>query len=191
MSPEHFSRRAAFADIFVAQHILAVGLHIERRRPPREHVGRYDTMFLIESTNAKNWRWISGLVATRAEAELQLAATSESQRHFRQNRGDLRCRAPNLFMIEAQGFEFGDIEFIRQRLRLLSWLAMKTSFTSMSTRSNRTFFQRWPGRDEAGFSHFIGTSATLPPSISVAEVLDSEMLTLQRRLTSRQEADLK
>ena len=84
--PSIFSSRSAYEAQAVSENTLGVT----------------DTMFLIESTNAKNWRWISGLVATRAEAELQLAATSESQRHFHKIVEISLPRSP-IFMIEAQG----------------------------------------------------------------------------------------
>ncbi len=130
-------------------------------------------MFAIESTNSKGWRWISGVVATRAEAELNVAAVPESRRHFH-TIVEVPGNEFPIFMIETNGFEFGGIEFVRQRLRQIEPAGDEDSIHFNVYAFASRFLPEVPGRDEmGGILHWHITDYTLRSPR--AEVFDSEL----------------
>lgn len=130
-------------------------------------------MFAIESTNSKGWRWISGLVATRAEAELNVSAVPESERHFHKI-VDVPIRAFPVFLIETNGFEFGGIEFVRQRLRQIEPSDDEDTVHFNVYAFTSRFLPKVPGRDEmGGVLHWHVTNDTL--TSPRAEVFESEL----------------
>jgi len=130
-------------------------------------------MFAIESTNSKGWRWISGLVATRTEAELQVAAVPESKRQFHRIVEVPVGKFP-VFMIETNGFEFGEIEFVRQRLRRLEPTGEEDAIHFNVYAFTSRFLPEVPGRDEmGGILHWHITDDSLKSPRS--EVFDSEL----------------
>jgi len=75
-------------------------------------------MFVIEATNSRNWRWISGVFQHRANAQAYFDSIPESARPL-QRIVEVRLAAYPLFIIEQQGFEYGDLHFVKDKLRAL------------------------------------------------------------------------
>ena len=62
-------------------------------------------MFIIESTNAKGWRWLSGVFVSRVEAESELAAIADDVRHYHRIVETVSHSFP-IFILESRGFEY-------------------------------------------------------------------------------------
>ena len=75
-------------------------------------------MFIIEATNAKNWRWISGIFQHHADAQAYFDTIPEPARSL-QRIVEAPVSAYPFFIIEKSGFVYGDIGFVRARLREL------------------------------------------------------------------------
>lgn len=75
-------------------------------------------MFVIEATNKKNWRWIAGIFLERQRAEAFLQDVPEEAREF-QCVVEVPVGGYPVFVIEDQGFEYGDLAFVRERLKSL------------------------------------------------------------------------
>ena len=130
-------------------------------------------MFFIDSTNARKWRWISAVVATIGEADAQIAAIPEPERaHHRIVEFD----SPGfpVFMIEDQGFEFGDLTFVRCRLRQLAPSGDEDAIHFNVYAFDSPFIPERPGRDEMGrvlHWHVCDSTLSLPRS----KVFDAEL----------------
>ncbi|WP_128003646.1 hypothetical protein [Piscinibacter defluvii] len=65
-------------------------------------------MFVIESTNAKGWRWLSGVFEHQQAAERELNSIAPEVRHFHRIVQTPTATFP-LFIIEDRGFAYVDI----------------------------------------------------------------------------------
>lgn len=129
-------------------------------------------MFVIESTNAKQWRWLSAVVRTYEEAHAQLQAIPESLRAFHRVVEHPGLDFP-VFMVEAQGFELGSLDFIRARLRQLVPCGDDEHVHMNVYAIKDPFVPGRPGRDDMGrLLHWHITDLELGPPGS--EVLDAE-----------------
>jgi hypothetical protein len=118
-------------------------------------------MFVIESTNAKGWRWLSGVFERREAAEREVNGIAPEVRHFHRII-QTRTAAFPLFIIEDRGFEYVDIK------RVLSALASTRPhgdddhihFNIYAVRQE--FKPSVPGEDEMGvLLHWHVTDSTL------------------------------
>jgi len=75
-------------------------------------------MFAVEATNERQWRWISGVFSELSKAEQYLQSVPEPQR-ANQRMVRLPVAKYPVLIIEDQGFEYGDVNFVRARLREL------------------------------------------------------------------------
>ena len=75
-------------------------------------------MFAIEATNKKKRRWIAGIFLERQRAEAFLQSVPEEAREL-QSIVDVPVRNYPVFVIEDRGFEYGDLAFVRARLKSL------------------------------------------------------------------------
>jgi len=73
-------------------------------------------MFSIEATNPRKWRWIPGIFEHRVAAEALLLSVPEAARSMQHIVEFPVCRYP-VFVMKNQGFEYGDINFVRAALR--------------------------------------------------------------------------
>lgn len=145
----------------------------QQRLSPENTLSVKGTMFAIQSTNAKGWRWISGVVVSRAEAELSVAAIPEAVRHLHKI-VELPGSEFPLFMIETDKFEFGGIELVRQRLREVEPTGVEDAVHFNIYAFKSRFLAEVPGRDEMGrVLHWHITDDTL--RLPRAEVFDSEL----------------
>ena len=75
-------------------------------------------MFVIEASNEKGSRWISAICSERSAAEAFLKSVPDRLRTA-QKLVDVPHKAYPLFIIENGGFQYGDANFIRNRLASL------------------------------------------------------------------------
>jgi hypothetical protein len=75
-------------------------------------------MFAIEATNTKNWRWIAGVFKQRDAAETFLLSVPAAARQM-QHIVEVPVSSYPIFVIEDRGFEYGDISFVRSKLKSL------------------------------------------------------------------------
>jgi hypothetical protein len=130
-------------------------------------------MHTIQSTNSKKWRWISALVITPTEAESQLLAIPEHLRHHHRI-VEIPFSCFPVFMIEDNGFKFGDLEFIRHKLHNLKPTGDDNHVHLNVYAFKEAFAPERPGRDEMGrLLHWHVTDSTLRPPR--AEVFDAEI----------------
>ncbi len=106
-------------------------------------------MFVIESTNAKQWRWISAVVATRDQAQAQLQRIPEAVRAQHRIVEHGAAEFP-VFMIEGSGFEFGDLAFIQDKLRGTRPAGDEDVVHFNVYAFEGPFIPQHPGRDEMG-----------------------------------------
>ncbi len=75
-------------------------------------------MFVIEAVNERGWRWISAICSERAVAEAFLSSIPLELLPIQRLREVEHVTYP-LFVIEDRGFEYGNAEFVRERLAQL------------------------------------------------------------------------
>lgn len=130
-------------------------------------------MFLIESTNAKGWRWISAAVLTMDEAQMQLLRIPDDVRgnhRITEHGGD----AFPVFMVEDRGFELGDLAFVRSRLREQASCGDEDVVHFNVYAIKEAFIPESPGCDEmGGLLHWHVCDSTL--RAPRAAVLDEEL----------------
>ena len=133
-------------------------------------------MFAIESTNAKQWRWISGVVATRMEAEQLVSTIPGSERKFHRIIQIPIDQFP-FFMVESRRFEFGGVEFVREMLHRLEKAGDEDQIHFNVYAFSAPFLPSVPGRDEmGGILHWHVTDATLRPPRAAA--FDAELASI-------------
>ena len=130
-------------------------------------------MYSIEATNAKNWRWISGLFEGRAAAEAFLQLVPAPSRSMQQI-VEISAQTYPVFIIEDKGFEYGDLAFIQERLKTLRPRGDEDHIHMNVYAVLEDFAPKVPGRDNMGaLMHWHITDWSLVPPRS--EVLDEEL----------------
>lgn len=76
-------------------------------------------MYAIEATKSKKWRWIAGIFEHHSTAKAFLLSIPEAV-NCKQHIVELLLKRYPVFIIEERGFEFGDINFVRAKLKSLS-----------------------------------------------------------------------
>ncbi len=76
-------------------------------------------MYIIEARNQKQRIWISGIFLQQSSAEAYFQSISLPQRKI-QKIIELPISSYPLFIIECNGFEYGDLNLIRSRLHTLA-----------------------------------------------------------------------
>lgn len=118
-------------------------------------------MFAIEATNAKNWRWISGIFQHRSAAEAFLLSIPPEAR-TRQRIIALQVRHYPVFIIEDKGFEYGGIDMVKGRLRNLVLSGDEDHIHMNIYAVREDFIPEKPGSDVmGGLLHWHITDETL------------------------------
>lgn len=137
-------------------------------------------MFAIEATNTKKWRWIAGVFQHRSDAEAFLLAVPEAARAM-QHIVELPAIRYPVFVIEDRGFEYGDIDFIRSRLKSLIPHGDEDHIHMNVYAIREDFAPSKAGIDSMGaLLHWHITDWTLVSPRS--EVFDEELLEIARRV---------
>lgn len=76
-------------------------------------------MYVIEATNAKGWRWISGVFHRRTDAQNFFDLIPEADRAL-QRIVDIPATLYPMFITENAGFEYGDLSFIQAKIQSLT-----------------------------------------------------------------------
>jgi hypothetical protein len=120
-------------------------------------------VFAIEATDTKGWRWISGIFELRAAADAFVASMPAATRSMQKVVGIPVAGYP-FFIIEDGGFEYGDLIFLRTRLRGLR-AAGDEDHNDMNVYSaSEDFAPTPPGIDAMGaLLHWHVTDSTLQP----------------------------
>ena len=135
-------------------------------------------MFSIEATNAKKWRWIAGVFERRAAAEAFLLAVPEAARAM-QHVVELPVSSYPVFVIEDRGFEYGDINFVRAKLRSLVPHGDEDHIHMNVYAVRADFAPTEPGIDSmGGLLHWHVTDRTLV--LPRSEVFDEELAEIAR-----------
>lgn len=136
-------------------------------------------MFVIESTNAKGWRWISAVVQTQDEAQAQLDAIPAGSRAHHRIVANPASGFP-VFLIESRGFEWGDLDFIRARLARTQPCGDEDRVHFNIYAFEGPFVPGKPGRDDMGrLLHWHVCDSTLVAPR--AGVLDTELEGIAKR----------
>jgi hypothetical protein len=75
-------------------------------------------MFVVEATNPKRWRWIAGIFEQRGSADAFLNAIPDALAN-EYVLVELPHIAYPFLIVEDEGFEYGGLEFVRERLSRL------------------------------------------------------------------------
>jgi len=130
-------------------------------------------MFAIEATNTKGWRWIAGIFQERAAAEVFLLAVPDADRAM-QHIVELPTNCYPVFVIEDRGFEYGDVNLVRARLRGLAPAGDEDHIHFNVYAIREDFAPTQPGADRmGGLLHWHVTDWTLKPPRS--EVFEEEL----------------
>jgi hypothetical protein len=121
-------------------------------------------VFVIEATNEKGWRWISAICRERAVAENFLASIPDRLRPI-QRIVEITQSGYPLFIVEDQGFEYGDATFVRNRLAQLRPCGNEDNILLNVYIASRDFTPTHPGKDSMGIlDHWHITDDALGPS---------------------------
>lgn len=135
-------------------------------------------MYSIEATNAKSWKWISGIFQTFEEAEGFLNLVPEPARSLQRILEIQPAKYP-VFIIENNGFQYGDLGFIQTRLKSLTPSGDEDHIHMNVYAVLEDFIPDVPGRDSMGsLLHWHITDEALVPPRS--EVFDEELRELAR-----------
>ena len=135
-------------------------------------------MFSIEATNTKKWRWIAGIFAHRGAAEAFLLSVPEAARSM-QHIVELPVSSYPVFVIEYRGFEYGDVNFVRAKLKGLVPHGNEDHIHMNVYAVREDFAPIRPGIDSmGGLLHWHITDWTLVPPRS--EVFDEELAEIAR-----------
>jgi len=135
-------------------------------------------MFAIEATNTKKWRWIAGVFKQRSAAEAFLIAVPEAARKM-QHIVEVPVSSYPVFVIEDRGFEYGDIDFVRAKLKSLVPKGDEDHIHLNVYAIREDFAPSEPGIDSmGGLLHWHITDWTLVPPRS--EVFDEELAEIAR-----------
>jgi hypothetical protein len=118
-------------------------------------------MFVIESTNAKGWRWLSGVFEHQESAEREVNSIASEARSFHRI-----VQAPTnsfpLFIIEDRGFEYVDLERVLNTLASTRPCGDEDHIHFNIYAVRQEFNPSEPGSDEMGFLlHWHVTDTTL------------------------------
>ncbi len=135
-------------------------------------------MYSIEATNAKNWKWISGIFQTLADAEGFLSLVPEPARSLQRIVEIQATKYPG-FIVEDNGFQYGDLGFIQTRLKGLTPYGDEDQVHMNVYAVLEDFAPDIPGRDSMGsLLHWHITDELLVSPRS--EVFDEELKELAR-----------
>ena len=135
-------------------------------------------MFSIEATNTKKWRWIAGIFAHRATAEAFLLSVPEAARSM-QRIVEFPVSSYPVFVIEDGGFEYGDVNFVRAKLKGLVAHGDEDHIHMNLYAVQGDFAPARPGSDSmGGLLHWHITDWTLVSPRS--EVFDEELAEIAR-----------
>lgn len=135
-------------------------------------------MYSIEAQNSKGWKWISGIFQSLAGAEGFLVLIPEAARAL-QRIVEIQPEKYPLFIIEDNGFQYGDLGFIQTRLKSLSPDGDEDHVHMNVYAVLEDFVPKVPGRDSMGsLLHWHITNESLVPPRS--EVFDEELKELAR-----------
>jgi hypothetical protein len=130
-------------------------------------------MFAIEATNAKKWRWVSGVFAHRTDAEYFLQSIPVADRPM-QHIVKLPVNKYPVFIIEDEKFEYGDINFVRAKIQSLVPDGDEDYIHMNVYALREDFAPAEPGSDSMGeLLHWHITDWTLVPPRST--VFDQEL----------------
>ncbi len=130
-------------------------------------------MFAIEATNSKNWRWIAGVFQHRAAAEAFLQSVPEATQSQHRIVALPLQRYP-VFIIEEDGFEYGDVHLVRAKLKRLVPQGDEDHLHLNVYAVREDFAPEEPGIDAMGsLIHWHITDWTLRPPRSL--VFDEEI----------------
>lgn len=130
-------------------------------------------MFTIEAQNDKGWRWISAICGGRETAEAFLASVPTDLQKF-QRLLEIPHRRYPLFIIEDQVFEYGDADFVTDRLAKLKPSGDEDVILLNVYIVREDFVPAPPGKDSMGALfhwHITDDSLQLPRSRVIAEEL--------------------
>jgi hypothetical protein len=130
-------------------------------------------MFAIEATNPKKWRWIAAIFHDRHRAEAFLQSVPETARPL-QHIVEIPVENYPVFVVEDQGFEYGDLAFVRAKLKGLTQKGDEDFIHLNVYAVKEDFSPDVPGIDGMGsLLHWHVTDDTLQPPRSV--VFDEEL----------------
>ena len=131
-------------------------------------------MIAIEAQNEKGWRWISAICRDRLTAATFLASVPSEFRKF-QRLLEIPHRDYPLFVIEDEGFEYGDANFVRTRLAQLLPSGDEDVVLLNVYIVREDFVPQHPGEDSMGYIdhwHITDDSLKPPRSQVIAEELE-------------------
>lgn len=133
------------------------------------------TMFVIEASNSRGWRWISAICRDQQRAVGFLASIPTELQPV-QRLMQVPVRDYPLFIVEDDGFEYGGAELVRRRLSQLRPSGNEDAVLLNVYIVREDFLPDHPGRDCMGhlYHWHITDDALRPPRIdSILEELDS------------------
>ena len=121
-------------------------------------------MFAIEAQNDKSWRWISAICRDRETAEAFLASVPADLQRF-QRLLEIPHRRYPLFVIEDREFEYGDADFVRDRLAQIKPSGDEDAVLLNVYIVREDFVPPLPGKDSMGalYHWHITDDALKPP----------------------------
>ncbi|MFY7939595.1 MAG: hypothetical protein ACOVOX_01680 [Burkholderiaceae bacterium] len=130
-------------------------------------------MFAIEATNARKWRWIAGIFQHLDDAE-QFLNSVPIQARAMQRIVEFPLQCYPVFIVEDQGFEYGDLDFVRAKLSALLPCGDEDQIHMNIYAVREDFVPAPPGVDSmGGLLHWHVTDWTLQPPRSA--VFDEEL----------------
>ena len=120
-------------------------------------------MHVIEATNEKGWRWISGIFSDRAEAEFFYRSIPADERKS-QAIVEIPPAGYPFFVIESEKFSYGDIAGVITALDALRPVGNEDAILLNIFVVEEDFRPPKPGADHMGaLEHYHITDSTLKP----------------------------
>ena len=125
-------------------------------------------MYSIEATNPKDWKWIAGIFQTLTDAEGFLNLIPEPARAL-QRIVEIHTTNYPVFIVENEGFQYGDLAFIQSVLKGLTPIGDEDHIHLNVYAVREDFAPDIPGSDYMGsLLHWHITDDSLAPQRSKA-----------------------